>query len=126
MKTTALFTFLCLAPLPGLAGDLYADSKAGCSVILASEDGILDYAAEGGLVLDASGYQSIEYHCSFEPKIDFKASGDQITTHMGYCMEPGPYITPQLFSVMLDPYLPGVVKVFTGADEPIEFFSCSS
>ncbi|KPD10978.1 hypothetical protein [Phaeobacter sp. 11ANDIMAR09] len=104
--------------------DIYVNDLEGCAMMASSPDGDLDFAAEGGLLLGETGYGSLEYHCSFEPVLKFDWSKPKVTTHVGYCEEPGPYITPKLFSVLLDPYSPGEVTIFTGEEEPQRFYAC--
>ncbi|MEP4037709.1 hypothetical protein [Pseudophaeobacter sp.] len=104
--------------------DVYLNDPEGCAIVAGNPDGVLDFASEGGLILDETGYSSIEYHCSFEPVLSFDWSEAKVTTHVGYCEEPGPYIMPQLFSILLDPYAPGEVTIFTGEDEPTRFYAC--
>lgn len=108
----------------GLSQDIYVNDPQGCAMIAGNPDGDHDFAAEGGLLLDATGYSSIEYHCSFEPAMRFDWSEARVSTHVGYCEEPGPYIMPQLFTILLDPYRPGEVAIFTGEDEPLRFYAC--
>jgi hypothetical protein len=122
----ALVSALMIAGMaqPAFAQSIYVDDPQGCAVIAADPDGGIDFASEGGLVLDASGYSSIEYNCSFEPPLLFDWSKAKVTTHVGYCEEPGPYIMPQLFSILLDPYSPGEVAIFLGEGEPLRFYAC--
>lgn len=107
-----------------LCEDIYVNDLEGCAMIAGNPDGVFDFASEGGMVLDETGYSSIEYHCSFEPAFSFDWSEAKVTTHVGYCEEPGPYIMPQLFSILLDPYSLGEVTIFTGEGEPQRFYAC--
>ena len=124
----AVFATLALVAFTQAAHSeaIYVNDPEGCALIAASPDGDLDFASEGGLLLDATGYGSMEYHCSFEPALAFDWTAPRVSTHVGYCEEPGPYIMPQLFSILLDPYSPGEVTIFTGEDEPLRFYSCGS
>ncbi|MEP2715536.1 hypothetical protein [Pseudophaeobacter sp.] len=119
-------SFLVIASTQAaLSNDIYVNDLEGCAMIAANPDGDLDFASQGGMFLDETGYGSIEYNCSFEPALKFDWSEAKVTTHVGYCEEPGPYIMPQLFSILLDPYSPGEVTIFLGEDEPLRFYNCN-
>ncbi|UWQ25132.1 hypothetical protein K3553_01320 [Leisingera aquaemixtae] len=111
---------------PLSAQQLYLDDAAACDRVLISEDGVLDYAAEGGLILDSSGFNSMEYFCSFQPPIRFGQRSYSATDHTGRCELPGPQYFPQLFTIVLDPEEPGTVSIWMGEAEPLRFFACSS
>lgn len=110
--------------LPVQAAELYLDDPAACARVLQSEDGLLDFTSEGGLVLGSSGFHSMEYFCSFQPEIRFGWASYQVTDHAGRCELPGPQYYPQLFTVVLDPSEPGTVFIWTGEAEPLEFHAC--
>lgn len=121
---SVLFSFaLCL---PALAQNLFVDSQEGCDIVMGSPDGDLDYASEGGLLLHETGYSSLEYFCSFSPPALYQWQVYDVTTHVGHCEMPGPEFLPQLFTILRDPEAPGVISIFTGEDEPLRFFACSS
>ncbi|NVK12747.1 MAG: hypothetical protein HWE35_01060 [Rhodobacteraceae bacterium] len=111
---------------PLSAQQLYLDDAAACDRVLISEDGMLDYAAGGGLILNSSGFNSLEYFCSFQPPIRFGQRSYSATDHTGRCELPGPQYFPQLFTIVLDPEEPGTVSIWMGEPEPLRFFACSS
>ncbi len=124
MRVLIVSLILAWSAQVAVGEEVYLNDPEGCAMIAGNPDGVLDFAGEGGLVLDKTGYSSIEYHCSFEPALSFDWDDPTVTTHVGYCMEPGPHIMPQLFSVLLDPYRPGEVAIFTGEEEPLRFYAC--
>lgn len=111
---------------PVAAQGLFVDSPEGCDIVLGSPDGDLDYAGEGGLLLGADGYSSLEYFCSFSPNIDFQWNSYQVRTHVGQCEMPGPEYQPRLFTVVTDPDQPDLVSIFTGDADPLRFYRCRS
>ncbi|UWQ58790.1 hypothetical protein K3722_01250 [Leisingera caerulea] len=124
-KVPAVLAAVALAG-PLSAEQLYLDDAAACDRVLISEDGILDYAAEGGLILDGSGFSSLEYFCSFQPALRLNWSSHRVSDHMGRCELPGPQYYPQLFTVVLDPEEPGTVSIWMGEAEPLRFYACAS
>ena len=112
--------------LPAQAQHLFVDSEEGCDIVMGSPDGDLDYAGEGGLILSDTGFSSLEYFCSFSPRALYQWQVYDVTTHVGHCEMPGPEFQPQLFTIVRDPEAPGVISIFTGEDEPLRFFACSS
>ena len=124
-KVPAVLAAVALAG-PLAAEQLFLDDAAACDRVLISEDGILDYAAEGGLILDGSGFSSLEYFCSFQPVLRLNWSSHRVSDHMGRCELPGPQYYPQLFTVVLDPEEPGTVSIWMGEAEPLRFYACAS
>lgn len=106
------------------ASDIYVDSPEGCAMVRSGPDGDLEYAAEGGLLMNETGYSSLEYFCSFTPRAEFQWHTYSVSTHVGQCEMPGPEFIPQLFTILLDPMTPGVISVFTGDAEPLRFSHC--
>ena len=109
---------------PALADPVYIDDPSACAQVMGSEDGMLDYAGQGGLILWNSGYNSLEYFCSFQPAISFTRDSYQVSDHIGRCELPGPQYMPQVFTVVLDSEEPGIVAVWDGGAEPIRFHHC--
>ncbi|MFC4217349.1 hypothetical protein [Pseudophaeobacter arcticus] len=122
LSSLALLSF----SLPLQAQQLLVDSPEGCDIVMSSPDGDLEYAGNGGLLLTESGYSSLEYFCSFTPKAQYQWRTYEVTTHIGQCEMPGPEFMPQLFTIVSDPELPGVVSIFTGDPEPLRFYNCQS
>lgn len=87
---------------------------------------MLDYASQGGLVLDGNGFSSLEYLCSFQPALRLDWSSYRVSDHMGRCELPGPQFYPQLFTAVLDPEEPGTVSIWMGEAEPLRFYACRS
>ncbi|WP_264212194.1 hypothetical protein [Leisingera thetidis] len=111
---------------PLSAQQLYLDDAAACDRVLISQDGINDYANQGGLILGSTGFNSMEYFCSFQPAIRFGWSTYRASDHTGHCELPGPQYFPQLFTVVMDPEEPGTVTIWMGDPEPLRFHACSS
>ena len=114
----------CLA-VPAAAERLFVNDPQACAQ-MGTEDGLLDFAGEGGLILDGEGFSSLEYFCSFQPSLAFKWDGYNVSTHVGQCETPGPFYSPQLFTFVLSEEEPGVVVLYDGADEPTRFYSCTN
>ncbi|WP_417700602.1 hypothetical protein [Pseudophaeobacter sp.] len=121
-------SILCFTTLAvsAQAQDLYVDSPEGCDIVMSNPDGVLDYAGEGGMILEETGYSSLEYFCSFTPKALYQWQVYDVTTHVGHCEMPGPQYVPQLFTIVRNPDEPGVISIYTGDPEPIRFYGCSS
>lgn len=122
LHSIVLFSFT----LPLQAQHLLVDSPEGCDIVMSSPDGDLDYAGNGGLLLNETGYSSLEYFCSFTPKALYQWQVYDVTTHVGQCQMPGPEFVPQLFTIVRDPDQPGVISIFTGDAEPLRFYNCAS
>ena len=125
MKFRSFLTFaaVCVA-VPATAERIFLDDPNSCH-LLEQEDGILDFAGNGGLILNESGFSSLEYFCEFKPGLQFHWDGWQTSTHVGHCEEPGPFYTPTLFTFMMAEDEPGVVVLFDGSEEPTRFYSCT-
>ncbi len=109
---------------PALADPVYINDPAACGQVMGSEDGVLDFAGQGGLILWEGGYNSLEYFCSFEPPLAFSFDGYKVTDHLGHCELPGPQYFPQVFTVVMDGEEPGIVTVWDGEPEPVRFHYC--
>ena len=75
------------------------------------------------LTLDATGYTGMEFRCTFEPPLDFNARDESVSTHLGYCEEPG-FIAPQLFAFRIERQGSPRVTLYDGGDTPTVFFAC--
>jgi hypothetical protein len=124
MNKTAVSLLTLFLAAPAVAEPVYIDDPAACGLVMGGEDGVLDYAGQGGLVLWNAGYSSLEYFCSFQPAINFVWDGHQVTDHMGRCELPGPQYFPKVFTVVLDSEQPGIVAIWDGGPEPVQFHYC--
>jgi hypothetical protein len=126
-RTLTSCAALAISGLPLAAEQIYLDDPAGCAQVLGSEDGLLDYAADGGLILGAAGYSSLEYLCSYAPPVRFDWSNYKVSDRIGHCEEPGPFYQPQLFTIVTDPEQPGIISIWTGNEgDPLRFHACAS
>lgn len=114
---------LYLAATTASAQVLVDDTRA-CAM-MEEEHGLLDFASDGGLILDQYGYSSMEMFCQFSPELTFNWDNYQVSTHMGQCEYPGPDYEPKLFTFVMSNEEPGVVKLYDGSDEPTRFYSCT-
>ncbi len=73
------------------------------------DDGL---CSNGGLILGADGYNSMEYFCTFTPALKFNRDGYQVSDHSGHCEMPGPQYSPQVFTVVMDAAQPGLISVW--------------
>ncbi|MBY6068024.1 hypothetical protein KUW17_14815 [Leisingera aquaemixtae] len=126
LKAPAVLAAAAALSGPLLADQLYLDDAAACDRVLISQDGVADYANEGGLILHENGFSSMEYFCNFQPALSLEWGSYRVSDHTGRCELPGPQYFPQLFTVVLDPEEPGTVSVWMGEAEPLQFFACSS
>ena len=79
---------------------------------------------EMGMELDATSMSEIEYYCEFSDAVDLHWDEDRTVTRAGYCSEPG-FILPTVFALQMNPYEPGIVRVWQqGGEEPVEFRQC--
>lgn len=124
MTRTSLALLALTLAAPALADPVYIDDPSACAQVMGGEDGMLDYAGQGGLILWDGGYNSLEYYCSFQPPLTFSWDGYQVSDHMGRCELPGPQYFPQVFTVVMDSEEPGIVSVWDGEPEPVRFHYC--
>lgn len=110
---------------PALAEPMFINDPSACGQVMGSDDGMLDYAGNGGLILSADGYSSMEYFCSFTPALKFNWDGYQVSDHSGHCELPGPQYYPQVFTVVMDAAEPGVISIWDGEPEPVQFYRCN-
>lgn len=126
-RTLTSCTVFAMLSLPLAAEQIYLDDPSSCDRVLTSQDGILDYAADGGLILGPTGFNSLEYHCSYAPPVPFDWSTFNVSDRLGHCEQPGPYYEPQLFTIVMDPAEPGIVSIWSrGAEHPLRFHACAS
>jgi len=55
---------------------------------------------EEHMIFDFAVLEAIEYHCAFEPAFDPDLEDGDIQIRICYCMEPGPFLTPGVFTLM--------------------------
>ena len=92
---------LSLAALPASA-QVMVNGPLGCALVAGLSDGGVFHAIdEEHMVFDFAVLEAIEYHCAFEPAFDFGGEEGEIQTRIGYCMEPGPFVTPGVFTLMV-------------------------
>ncbi len=96
------FLALCLAfAATPLAAQVMVDGPRGCGLVAGLSDGAIFHALdEDHMIFDFWSLEAIEYHCAFEPAFDPYLEDGEIQTRIGYCMEPGPFIIPGVFTLM--------------------------
>lgn len=55
---------------------------------------------EDHLVMTGESLEGIEWFCAFERPFDTDLEEGEIEVRAGYCMEPGPDVTPQVFTLL--------------------------
>ena len=110
---------------PLSAQQLYLDDAAACDRVLISQDGINDDANQGGLILGSTGFNSMEYFCSFEPDLQYHWDGYQVTTHVRHCQTPGPVFMPTVFTFVMTEEAPGEIALFDSNEYTTRFYSCT-
>lgn len=122
----ALLLTAALAPgaaPAGGGGPQWVNDTALCAALRAGA-GIEDAAGDGGgLILSAQAITGMEYHCAFDPPLDMAAPDQTITTHSGYCEEPG-LLTPQLFTFRIERLESPRATLYDGTDTPTVFQPC--
>ncbi len=97
-RTFALLVMLAAAPA---TAQVMVNGPLGCGLVAGlAGDAVYQAIDEEHMVFDFYGIEAIEYHCAFEPAFDIYWEVGEIQTRIGYCMEPGPYITPGVFTLM--------------------------
>ncbi len=88
--------------LPAAASaNAFVNGPRGCGFL----DGFDDYGPiftvdEDHLVLSQQGLVGIEWNCDFDTPFDPYLEEGEIQIRMGYCMEPGPFVDPGVFTLM--------------------------
>ncbi len=96
-----LAILLSLTAVPASA-QVMVNGPLGCSLVAGLSDGGVFHAIDDEhMVFDFSVLEAIEYHCAFEPAFDPYLEDGAVQTRIGYCMEPGPFITPGVFTLMV-------------------------
>ena len=98
IRTFAAVFLLSTAPA---AAQLMVSGPLGCGLVAGLADGAVFQALdEEHMIFDFAVLEAIEYHCAFEPAFDPSLEDGEIQTRIGYCMEPGPFITPGVFTLL--------------------------
>ncbi len=81
---------------------LLVDNPSACDLIGPDDGGqIMRVISADNLVLVDDEIIGHEWHCSFEPAIDLSKDDLNTQTRIGYCEEPGPWITPEVFTFLI-------------------------
>ncbi|WP_139103249.1 hypothetical protein [Pararhodobacter sp. CCB-MM2] len=134
MFRTAILTAAMLLPVPATAQSpepeallgrdgLYVSNTEICPMLGDGEALVPAMSDTGALALGPQGIEGVEYHCAFEPALDLTAPEGTITTHLGYCEEPG-LITPQLFTFRIETLESPRAVLYDGSEQPMTFFAC--
>lgn len=117
---------LCMATTsPGFAERYFVNDPAACPTNAEEQDRLMDFANDGGLILEEDGFSSMEYFCSFEPDLQYHWDGYQVTTHVGHCQTPGPVFMPTLFTFVMTEEAPGEIALFDSNEYTTRFYSCT-
>jgi hypothetical protein len=92
---------LSLALFASIAqAQVYIAGPKGCALVAGLSDGGIFHALdEDHLIFDGTVLEGIEWHCAFEPAFAPVGRNGDIQIRAGYCMEPGPIVDPQVFSL---------------------------
>jgi hypothetical protein len=98
MRVAAVLFTLFAVPA---SAQVMVNGPQGCALVAGlTGDAVFQAIDEEHMVFDFYGLNAIEYHCAFEPAFDLYWEDGGIQTRIGYCMEPGPFITPGVFTLM--------------------------
>lgn len=104
----------------------FVDDPKACTALRSGEGGndVISAVADGAMILTREGMDSIEYYCEFAPAIAFDWTEDASTqVRLGFCEEPGPYITPTVFAFRMYNSEPNLVYVHEGEASEGHVFS---
>ena len=104
----------------------FVDDPAACTALRSGEGGndVISAVADGAMILTRNGMDAIEYYCEFAPAIVFDWTEDASTqVRLGFCEEPGPYITPTVFAFRMYSNEPNLVYVHEGEASEGHVFS---
>ena len=95
------FLIVACFALPGMAtADAYVNGPKGCAFLDGFDDhGPVYTVDEDHLVLTADSLDGIEWHCGFASPFDPVAAVGDVQIRAGYCMEPGPFVDPGVFTL---------------------------
>lgn len=92
---------LLLLTAPPALGQVMVNGPQGCALVAGLDsDAVFQAIDEDHMVFHFHGLEAIEYRCAFEPAFDPYWEEGEVQTRIGYCMEPGPYVTPGVFTLM--------------------------
>ena len=88
--------------LPATAqANAFVNGPRGCDFIEGFDDlGPIYTVDEEHLVLSQQGLVGIEWHCDFAAPFDLFPEDGEIQIRAGYCMEPGPFVDPGVFTLL--------------------------
>lgn len=85
----------------GAQAQAFVSGPRGCDFIEGFDAlGPIYTVDEEHLVLTAQSLEGIEWFCAFEPAFDPYLETGEIAVRAGYCMEPGPFIDPAVFTLL--------------------------
>ncbi|MEC7763304.1 MAG: hypothetical protein VX874_15485 [Pseudomonadota bacterium] len=101
MRDQLIALSLALALPATASANAFVNGPRGCDFL----DGFDDYGPlytvdEEHLVLSEQGLEGIEWHCAFDAPFDPYLEEGEIEIRTGYCMEPGPFVDPGVFTLM--------------------------
>lgn len=123
----ALFA-ICL-PVAALA-EVWVDDPAACAGLdLSSESAAFDARGEDNMILFPEGMEAIEYYCEFDSPVILGDGAPDMQVRPGYCMEPGPFVYPEVFVIGAGFGAEGEMHVWSGANpggEAMIFALCAA
>lgn len=78
---------------------LAVDGPNGCAAIDRAADGTTR-TDEDHMLFDFAELRAIEYFCEFQPPFDPAPADGEVQLRTGYCMEPGPFLYPGVFTLI--------------------------
>jgi parvulin-like peptidyl-prolyl isomerase len=100
-RVHALLLGIAAGSVAPAAAQVMVNGPQGCDLVTGLADGAVFHALdEEHMIFDFAVLEAIEYHCAFEPAFSPYLEDGEIQTRIGYCMEPGPFLTPGVFTLM--------------------------
>lgn len=97
----ALSLILTVFLASAVQGQVYVNGPRGCDLVAGlSDGGAFHVIDDEHLVFDGTVLEGVEWHCTFEPAFAPVSRSGDIQIRTGYCMEPGPIIEPQVFTLL--------------------------
>ena len=124
-----LATFAVLAVLAGAtaaAAQSYVAGPRGCDFIDGYGPTGPHYTVDDDhFVMTDTSLETIEYFCEFERPFGYLFGAAEVKIRAGYCMEPGPFIEPGVFT--LHSRGDGTVRLdFSGWSDPLVLVDCAA
>lgn len=93
---------LCAALLPATASaKAFVNGPKGCDFLAGFDSyGPIFDVDDDHLVLWAGGLEGIEWYCGFAEPFDMYLEEGEIEIRTGYCLEPGPFVEPGVFTLL--------------------------